>query len=140
MKFSVEYCGKLKDPGLQAWISRYTQRSRSLIPIELRLHRNMQRLRESLSGPVILLDERGESLSSMQLAQRCQKEQGAGRSQLRFMVGAAEGFDDEDRAKASWLFSLSALTLPHRIAQLLLVEQLYRVGTILAGHPYHNEG
>lgn len=140
MKFSVEYCGKLKEPGLESWIQRYVQRSRSLIPIELRLHRSMERLRESLSGPVVLLDERGDSLSSMQLARRCEKERDAGRAKMRFIVGAAEGFNDEDRSKASWLLSLSALTLPHRIAQLLLVEQLYRTGTILAGHPYHNEG
>lgn len=138
MKFSVEFCGKLKDPGLERWVEQYCTRSRSFIPIELRSHRSMERLRARIDHQAVLLDERGELLSSMALAKRCQQRRDGGTAQLRFLIGDADGFDDQDRARAKWVLSLSKLTLPHRLAHLVLVEQLYRTGTILAGHPYHH--
>jgi 23S rRNA (pseudouridine1915-N3)-methyltransferase len=55
-----------------------------------------------------------------------------------FAIGDAHGFDEAQRGKATRLLGLSRLTLPHRLAQLVLCEQLYRAGTILAGHPYHH--
>ena len=54
------------------------------------------------------------------------------------LIGDAHGFDDAARSRADRVLALSRLTLPHRLAQLLLCEQLYRAGTILAGHPYHH--
>lgn len=140
MKFSVEFCGKLKDPGLEAWVKQYCQRSRTFIPIELRVHRSMDRMRPRIGPNTVLLDERGEQLSSVALAQKCQTRRESGISELMFCIGDADGFDDEDRSRAGWVLSLSKLTLPHRLAHLVLVEQLYRVGTILAGHPYHHAG
>lgn len=98
----------------------------------------MDRLRTRIDADAVLLDERGELLSSVALAQRCQERRDAGTAQLRFLIGDADGFRDEDRARAKWVLSLSKLTLPHRLAHLVLVEQLYRAGTILAGHPYHH--
>lgn len=100
----------------------------------------MDRLRGRMDRHSVLLDERGELMSSVQLAARCQSKRDAGVGELRFLIGDADGFNDEDRAAAGWVLSLSRLTLPHRLAHLVLVEQLYRVGTILAGHPYHHAG
>lgn len=134
----MEFCGKLKDPGLEAWVEQYCKRARAFIPIELRTHRSMERLRARIDSHAVLLDERGELLNSLEFAQRCEKRRDAGTPQLRFLIGDADGFDDQDRAKAKWVLSLSKLTLPHRLAHLVLVEQLYRAGTILAGHPYHH--
>ena len=54
---------------------------------------------------------------------------------MDLLIGDAHGYDEADRARADRVLALSRLTLPHRLAQLLLCEQLYRVGTILAGHP-----
>lgn len=140
LKFSIEYCGKLKDPGLEAWVAQYCQRARAFVPIELRPHKSMDKLRQRVDRHAVLMDERGEMLSSVQLAKRCQSRREAGVAELRFCIGDADGFNDEDRAQAGWVLSLSRLTLPHRLAHLVLVEQLYRTGTILAGHPYHHAG
>lgn len=134
----MEFCGKLKDPGLEGWIEQYCRRARLFIPIELKTHRTMDRLRARIDEHAVLLDERGTQLSSLALAKRCGERRDAGVPQLRFLIGDADGFNDEDRRRAKWVLSLSKLTLPHRLAHLVLVEQLYRSGTILAGHPYHH--
>lgn len=98
----------------------------------------MDKLRARIDEHAVLLDERGEMLSSVALAQRCQERRDAACPQLRFLIGDADGFHQEDRRRAKWVLSLSKLTLPHRLAHLVIVEQLYRAGTILAGHPYHH--
>lgn len=98
----------------------------------------MDRLRTRIDEHAVLLDERGELLSSLDLAERCRERRDAGSAQLRFLIGDADGFNQADRSRAKWVLSLSKLTLPHRLAHLVIVEQLYRAGTILAGHPYHH--
>ena len=60
--------------------------------------------------------------------------------ETRFLIGAADGFDDADRAQADWLISFGRATWPHLIARAMLAEQLYRATSILANHPYHREG
>ena len=85
-----------------------------------------------------MLDERGEQLTSEALAALLGGWRDAGVREVEFAIGDAHGFDDEARRAADHVLALSRLTLPHRLAQVLLVEQLYRAGTILAGHPYHH--
>ncbi len=138
MKLRVLAVGKLKQPGLDALVAEWQQRARTLIPIELLHLRDLEALRAKAGRPRVVLDERGEQIDSEALARWIGAWRERGEKQIDFLIGEAHGFSDEDRASADKLLALSRLTLPHRLAQVLLVEQLYRAGTILAGHPYHH--
>lgn len=95
----------------------------------------------SADGAVtILLDEKGEALSSMELARRLEQWRDAGMREARFLVGGADGFADEERAKADLLLGFGRATWPHLLARAMLAEQLFRATSILANHPYHREG
>ena len=88
----------------------------------------------------ILLDEKGEALSSMELARLLEKWRDAGKREARFLIGAADGFDDAERGSADLLLSFGRATWPHLLARVMLAEQLFRATSILANHPYHREG
>jgi 23S rRNA (pseudouridine1915-N3)-methyltransferase len=87
---------------------------------------------------VVALDERGRDMTTAQLAAWIGRHLGAP-SPLAFVVGGPDGLDAQTRGDAVLLLRLSALTLPHALAQVLLAEQLYRAATVLTGHPYHRE-
>ena len=88
----------------------------------------------------ILLDEKGETLSSTQFAQKLERWRDDGVREARFMIGAADGFDDATRDEADLLFSFGRATWPHLLARAMLAEQLFRATSILANHPDHREG
>ena len=89
------------------------------------------------SSVLLVFDERGTSPSSEALAERVRAWRDEGRSGLTCIVGGPDGLDAKVRQRADWVISFGALTMPHQIVRVLVVEQLYRVLTILAGHPYH---
>jgi 23S rRNA (pseudouridine1915-N3)-methyltransferase len=84
----------------------------------------------------VMLDERGEQVTTAQLAGRMTRWQQDGRD-VALVIGGADGLAPELRKTADETLALSQLTLPHGLARLLLVEQLYRVASVLQGHPYH---
>lgn len=86
----------------------------------------------------VLLDERGERLTSAQLAERLLRWRGEG-CDLAFLIGGADGIDAALAARADERLRLSDLTLPHALARVLLAEALYRAWTLVQGHPYHRE-
>jgi 23S rRNA (pseudouridine1915-N3)-methyltransferase len=88
----------------------------------------------------ILLDEKGEQLSSIELARRLEQWRDAGRREARFLIGGADGFGDAERASADLLLAFGRATWPHLLARAMLAEQLFRAVSILANHPYHREG
>jgi 23S rRNA (pseudouridine1915-N3)-methyltransferase len=88
----------------------------------------------------IVLDERGRALSSMELAKQLEGWRDGGRREARFLIGAADGHDDEQRGAADLLLSFGAATWPHLLVRAMLAEQLFRATSILANHPYHREG
>ena len=88
----------------------------------------------------ILLDETGEMLASKAFAEQLDKWRDNGVREARFMIGAADGFDDVDRGRADLLLSFGRATWPHLLARAMLAEQLWRATSILANHPYHREG
>ena len=94
----------------------------------------------SASSVTILLDERGQALSSMEFAKRLESWRDGGKREARFLIGAADGHDDKARAEADLLLSFGPATWPHMLARAMLAEQLFRATAILAGHPYHREG
>jgi 23S rRNA (pseudouridine1915-N3)-methyltransferase len=88
----------------------------------------------------VLLDEKGEMLSSLELARRLEQWRDGGRREARFLVGGADGFSDDERGSADLLIAFGRLTWPHLLARAMLAEQLFRATSILANHPYHREG
>ena len=88
----------------------------------------------------VLLDERGEAMSSMALARILEKWRDGGKREARFLIGAADGHGDRARAEADLLLSFGPATWPHLLARAMLAEQLFRATSILANHPYHREG
>lgn len=85
---------------------------------------------------VIALDGRGKTWSSQALADQLETWRMGGRD-VAFLIGGPDGHAPEVLARADQHWSLGSLTLPHMLVRLVLIEQLYRATTILAGHPYH---
>lgn len=79
---------------------------------------------------VVALDERGEDLTTAAFSRLLSRE-------TAFVIGAADGLPEAFKKKSARLLRLSSLTLPHALAQVVLLEQLYRAATLLTGHPYH---
>ena len=87
---------------------------------------------------VIALDERGKDQTTQNLAPQLASWRQEG-FDITFLIGGADGLDPSLKSNAQAIWRLSSLTLPHAMARVLLVEQLYRAWTILQGHPYHRE-
>ena len=79
---------------------------------------------------VIALDERGRDLTTAQFAELLKTE-------TTFVIGGPDGLDENTKKAAALVLRLSSLTLPHALAQVVLLEQIYRAATLLTGHPYH---
>lgn len=88
----------------------------------------------------VLLDEKGDALGSLAFARQLERWRDDGVREARFLIGAADGFDDTERAGADLLFSFGRATWPHLLARAMLAEQLFRATSIIANHPYHREG
>lgn len=88
----------------------------------------------------VLLDEKGAQLSSEALARQLEAWRDGGIREARFVIGAADGHREAERAEADLLLAFGAATWPHLLARAMLLEQLFRATSILAGHPYHRAG
>lgn len=88
----------------------------------------------------VVLDERGKSLSSTELAKKLEAWRDGGKREARFLIGAADGHDEAQRRAADLLLSFGLATWPHLLVRAMLAEQLFRAASILANHPYHREG
>jgi 23S rRNA (pseudouridine1915-N3)-methyltransferase len=88
------------------------------------------KLSSQLKARVVALDERGKDLTTEQFARLLQQE-------TAFVIGGPDGLDEKVKKDAALLLRLSSLTLPHALAQVVLLEQIYRAATLLTGHPYH---
>ncbi len=125
-------------------VEGYTQRTVPYFPVAATHYRTEAAFLDSLTKtklrtvPVaVLLDPRGRTLSSEQLAALLDTHRQAATQLLIFAIGPADGWSAPTLERATLLLSLGPMTLPHELARLVLAEQLYRAATILAGHPYH---
>ena len=93
-----------------------------------------RRLRAALprNARLVALDERGEDYTTQRFAALL-------KSETAFVIGGADGLSPELKGEAALLLRVSSFTLPHALAQVVLLEQLYRAATLLTGHPYHRE-
>jgi len=96
---------------------------------------------EAAMGSVtIVLDERGQALSSVQLAKKLESWRDSGKREALFWIGTADGHDERMRESADLLLSFGPATWPHLLVRAMLAEQLFRATSLLANHPYHREG
>jgi len=129
-----EYVKRLSEP---IEIKEVEER-RSLSPAERKVREGQLLLAALPEGAlVIALDERGKSLASAGFAERLQRWRVEGVKALAFVIGGADGLAQPVVQRAGFTLSLGAMTWPHLLARILLLEQLYRAQQILAGHPYH---
>ena len=105
------------------------------------LEREAQRIEEALPAQAlrVVLDERGQRMTTLQLAEAMRAWRQQGRD-VAFVVGGADGLAPAVKASADLLLRLSDLTLPHGLVRVLLAEQIYRAHSVITGHPYHRAG
>jgi len=146
MKVTVLAIGKCKKNAPEAAIiSEYVKRSGWDIMIKEQDNSNQENeakfLQNSIphGAKVVVLDERGVNISSMELAEKIENWLGSGCSEICFLIGGADGHLQSTRDKADLILSFGKLTLPHILMRAVLCEQIYRVQTIINHHPYHRE-
>jgi 23S rRNA (pseudouridine1915-N3)-methyltransferase len=145
MRVTLVHVSEAKqERSFKAEFDLYTRRLRSYATVELTRHRDEQGLLTSVARQaartapwLVLLDSRGKTFSSEQLAARIAEERDGGRQEIIFAIGPADGWSAVARERADLLLSFGPMTYPHELARVMLAEQLYRAFTILAGHPYH---
>jgi 23S rRNA (pseudouridine1915-N3)-methyltransferase len=153
MKIELWWVGKTSDKYLEEGILNYFKRikkhtSFSLAEIRTKKTKNksdqidyegsqiIQKIKAQ--DYVILLDERGNSKSSIELARYLEKISIQSHKRVIFIIGGAYGFSEAVREKSHYSLSLSAMTFPHDLVRVLFLEQLYRAFTITNGLPYHH--
>ncbi|MBQ8784573.1 MAG: 23S rRNA (pseudouridine(1915)-N(3))-methyltransferase RlmH [Alphaproteobacteria bacterium] len=144
MKVTIAAIGKCKKNSPEkALIDEYIKRSSWNVVIKEADNSNQEEEAKFLQSvipsgaKVIVLDERGENMKSTELAAKVEKWQINGCSELCFLIGGADGHLQSTRDRADLLLSFGKLTLPHILMRAVLSEQIYRIQTIIAGHPYH---
>jgi 23S rRNA (pseudouridine1915-N3)-methyltransferase len=140
VKLRIAWIGKTKDAAVQSLTAEYLKRLSRYVAtesLEIATEAALLKQLDKARGSLILLDSRGRQLSSEHFAEFLRQHQDRGTPSLLFAVGGADGFSDQARAAASFQLSLGKMTLPHELARVVLLEQLYRGFTILKGHPYH---
>jgi 23S rRNA (pseudouridine1915-N3)-methyltransferase len=144
VKIKVAWIGKTREPAIQALtaeylkrLSAYTQVEPLAVGSEPALLKLAVRTATRPACTPVLLDGRGQQFTSEEFARFLDEQQNRSPQPLLFAVGPADGFTDQARKAASFLLSLGKMTLPHELARVVLLEQLYRAFTILKGHPYH---
>jgi 23S rRNA (pseudouridine1915-N3)-methyltransferase len=141
VKLAVVAVGKIREKNLRAVADDYLARLRHYVRTdELEVKTDAELARAvPREATVIALDPDGEQLTSRELAKRVESWGRRGKGELAFVIGGAEGIPEALLAAAHARLGLSRLTLPHRLARVLLFEQLYRAFTILRGEPYARE-
>ncbi|MFZ5690863.1 MAG: 23S rRNA (pseudouridine(1915)-N(3))-methyltransferase RlmH [Pseudomonadota bacterium] len=160
MRVLVLAVGRMKKGAEADLADRYLKRAaqagraigiRSIEIVEIRESRapeaERRKLEESIAianvipdgAAIVLLDERGEGLSSAAFAGQLGRWRDAGQQVTAFVIGGADGLSEALRDKARLTLNFGQATWPHQLVRIMLLEQLYRAVTILSGHPYHRE-
>lgn len=148
MEFNIELIavGKLKkNSPFYDLFEDYTGRLKgSFNLIEVEGHNRadeIKKINEKLfaPSPLIALDERGVSLPSIQFAKKLEELQINRPGKIQFVIGGADGLDNNIRKKANLILNLGTMTWPHMMVRVMIAEQIYRAQQILVNHPYHRE-
>ena len=144
MKLKFAWVGKTKEAAIQSLTSEYLKRISRYVSCESVESASESALLNTLKkssriAPMLVaLDSRGKQLSSEELAKFIDQHQERGTQELVFAIGPADGWSSTTRSQAGLLLSLGKMTLPHELARVVMLEQIYRAFTILKGHPYHS--
>ena len=159
-KLLILAVGRLKDPAEQALAEDYLRRAGPLLKrlgisgvtvrelpesragtAELRKKQEADDIlkRIDATAPLLLLDERGENMTSRTFMATLRKLAARGARELVIVIGGPDGVDERLRNRADVSLALGRMTWPHRLVRIMLAEQLYRAGSIAAGLPYHRE-
>jgi 23S rRNA (pseudouridine1915-N3)-methyltransferase len=141
VRFFVVAAGRIKEKSLRAVADDYLGRVRRYARCDEIEVKDDAALARAVPNDtvVVALEVDGEVVSSTELAQRVERWASRGKGAVAFVIGGAEGIPVELSRKANARLSLSRLTLPHRLARVVLLEQLYRSLSILRGEPYARE-
>ena len=144
MKVRIAWIGKTRSPAIQALtaeylkrLSRYAACDAMELASEAALLKHTEKLAGRTQPVLVLLDSRGKQLASEEIANFLEYHLSHDTQDLLFAIGPADGWSAATRAKAQHVVSFGKITLPHELARVVLLEQLYRGFTILKGHPYH---
>jgi len=155
MKIYLIFVGKTRETYLRVGIEDFLGRLRRYVPVEVKIVRSARMTRDGEEARVmaleservaaavpkqahlVVLDRLGKQMDSETLANWWQKLERQGCRKLCFAVGGVLGFTDQLRSEAQTLLSLSEMTYTHEMSRLILVEQLYRICTIMRGEKYH---
>ncbi len=143
MKLRIVWIGRTKSAPIQSLTAEYLKRLSRFAACEAQELLSEPQLLKLLekggrTQPVlVLLDSRGRQLTSEEIANFLEYHQSHDTQELLFAVGPADGWSDATRAAAKAILSFGKITLPHELARVVLLEQLYRGFSILKGHPYH---
>ncbi len=156
MKLLIVAVGSRMPAWVDAAVAEYAKRMGRELPLELveikpqarragtsaanAMAQEAARIRAALpkQAQVIALDENGADITTRALSKQLERWMGDGRD-VAFIIGGADGLDQELKSSAHQLLRLSSLTLPHALVRALLAEQLYRAMSLLKNHPYHRE-
>lgn len=141
MKIRLVMLGKTRRPEIRALVDDYVARIKRFAEVEINELRedsaaSLRKLTLDPAATIVLLDDAGKQQTSAQFAQWLRETRDRGTREIVFLCGAAEGFPEALRRRATQKLSLSSLTFSHELARAMLAEQLYRAFAILAGHPY----
>lgn len=144
MKLTIAWIGRTRSSPIQSLTAEYLKRlsryaaSEALeLASEAALLKLVERSARRTQPVLILLDSRGKQLTSEEIANFLQYHRDHDAQELLFAIGPADGWSDATRAAAQSIVSFGKITLPHELARVVLLEQLYRGFAILSGHPYH---
>ena len=146
MKIKVAWIGKTKEPALASLGSEYLKRISRYVQVEGVSLRDEAELlakygKDAKSGTksyLVVMDSRGKEFTSEELARFLKNYLERNPLPLVFAIGGADGFSEGAKTSACSMISLGKMTLPHELARVVLLEQIYRAFTILKGHPYHS--
>jgi 23S rRNA (pseudouridine1915-N3)-methyltransferase len=137
LKIKIAWIGKTKEPAIDSSSAEYLKRlSRDAEGVAVKDEAALLRLTNS-KHRLVLLDSGGRQLTSEEFAEFIREHLEKHSMPLLFAVGGANGFSGEARKAASDVISLGKITMPHELARVVLIEQVYRAFTILRRHPYH---
>ncbi len=157
MKIKLICIGKLRQPQVAKLVDSYTRNISHYYPFELTVLSDIRKSgsltsarQKEMEGErilneldpqdfAVLFDERGHEFSSRGFSDFLDRKNAEGTRKAVFVIGGPYGFSKAVYDRADYLMSLSKMTLPHELARLFAVEQLYRAGTIMRGEPYHHD-
>ncbi len=139
MKILIRAVGKMRDRRLESVCEEYIERTRRHVPVEVSEVDDDAALLHGLPAgtEIIALEPGGDAWSSVEFTKFIEKRMVQGTRALAFLIGGADGLAAATVHQAKRRLSLSPLTLPHRLARVLLCEQIYRALSVIRGEPYN---